>query len=317
MITIGIDLGGTNIKGALVERNKGIIQRYSIPTEADAGKDHVIDQVAKVINMAKADAPSVPFAAGIGSPGIISFDRTTVSHPPNLPGWVRENLAVKLLEKTGIDCYVDNDANLMALGSSYFGVGRPYDTFIMVTLGTGVGGGIIYQNKLFRGATGGAAEFGHVIINYDGPEDNSPAQGGIEAYLGQRFLSRRAWNLIQNHPDNPLYVRFKDDPDTLEPLHLSSEADQGNQLAIDILRDAGHKLGIAIVNYVHVLDIRKVIVSGGVSRSGKWILDPAKEMAMSRMIETFRDGFEIILETMGNDAAVLGAASLPYEYTSD
>lgn len=317
MLTIGIDLGGTNIKGALVDKNKGIIQKYSIPTEAELGKDHVIEQVAKVINMAKADATSVPVAAGIGSPGIISFDRTTVSHPPNLPGWVRENLAVKLFEKTGIECYVDNDANLMALGSSFFGVGRPYDTFIMITLGTGVGGGIIYQNKLFRGATGGAAEFGHVIINYDGPEDNSPAKGGIEAYLGQRFMSRRAWAIIQNHPDNELYKQFKDNPDALEPLHLSTEAERGNKLAIEILEDAGHKLGIAIVNYVHVLDIRKVIISGGVSKAGKWILEPAKQMAMSRMIETFRDGFEIILETMGNDAAVLGAASLPYEYTTE
>jgi glucokinase len=314
MLTIGIDLGGTNIKGALVDRVKGIIKSYSIPTDAEKGKDHVINQVARVIQMAADDAPTKPLAAGVGSPGVISFDRTTVSNPPNFPGWEKENLAELLKEKTGFDCYVDNDANLMALGSSYFGSGKSFDSFLMVTLGTGVGGGIIYQNKLFRGATGGAAEFGHVIIDYNGPEDMSPAKGGIEAYLGQRFLSRHAWEVIKKHPDNALFEQFKHAPDTLEPVHLSMEADRGNRIAIDILKTAGERLGIAIVNYIHILDIRKVIISGGVSKAGDWILKPAKEMADNRLIHAFREDFEIIYESLGNHAAVLGAASLPYEY---
>jgi len=93
MLTIGIDLGGTNIKGALVDRVKGIIKSYSIPTDAEKGKDHVINQVARVIQMAADDAPTKPLAAGVGSPGVISFDRTTVSNPPNFPGWEIENLA--------------------------------------------------------------------------------------------------------------------------------------------------------------------------------------------------------------------------------
>lgn len=314
MLTIGIDLGGTNIKGALVDDKMGILKSFSIPTDADKGKEHVINQVAKVIMMAAEEATEKPFAVGVGSPGVISYDRTTVSNPPNLPGWIKENLAERLKEKTGFTCYIDNDANLMALGSSYFGSGKPYDSFIMVTLGTGVGGGIIFQNKLFRGVTGGAAELGHVIIDFNGPEDGSPAKGGIEAYLGQRFLSRIAWNVIKNHPENPLYDQFKHNPESLEPVHLSMEASRGNLIAIDILKTAGERLGIAIVNYVHTLDIRKVIISGGVSKAGDWILKPAREMAEKRMIDAFKEGFEIIYESLGNDAAVLGAASLPYEY---
>lgn len=314
MLTIGIDLGGTNIKGALIDSRKGIIKSYSIPTEADQGKDHVINQVARVIKMAAGAASEKPIGVGVGSPGVISLDRTTVSDPPNLPGWKTENLAALLKQKTGFDCYVDNDANLMALGSSYFGSGRPFDSFIMITLGTGVGGGIIFQNRLFRGATGGAAEFGHVIIDYNGPSSNSPSKGDIEAYLGQRFLSRRAWEVIKEHPDNPLYSQFKEAPETMEPVHLSMEADRGNNVAIDILKEAGELLGIAIVNYIHILDIRKVIISGGVSKAGKWILEPANTMARSRLIETYRNGFEIIIESLGNDAAVLGAGSLPLEY---
>lgn len=314
MLTIGIDLGGTNVKGGLVDSEKGIIRSFSIPTDAQKGKDHVINQVAKVIMMAAEDAEEKPIGVGIGSPGIISFDRTTVSNPPNFPGWIKENLAGILKEKTGFDCYVDNDANLMALGSSYFGSGRAFDSFIMITLGTGVGGGIIYQRKLYRGTTGGAAEFGHVIIDYNGPDSHSPSKGGIEAYLGQRFLSKHAWEIIKNHPENNLYTQFKNSPETLEPVHLSLEADTGNQVAIDILKTAGERLGIAIVNYIHILDIRKVVISGGVSKAGDWILKPARAMAMKRLLAPFCEGLEIVFESLGNDAAVLGAGSLPLEY---
>lgn len=314
MLTIGIDLGGTNIKGALIHRDKGILESFSISTDAEKGKDHVINRVAELINTISSKAGERPYAAGIGSPGVISFDRTTVSNPPNFPGWITENLAEILKSKTGLDCYVDNDANLMALGSSRFGAGKAYDSFIMITLGTGVGGGIIYQNRLFRGANGGAAELGHVIIDYNGPRSNSPAQGGIEAYLGQRFLSRLAWNLIKNHPQNKLYQDFYKNPDQLEPADLTTAAHEGNDLAVQILKEAGEKLGVAIVNYIHILDIRKIIVSGGVSRAGDLILAPAKEKAFELLLEPYKQGFELVIETIGNDAALLGAGCLPLEH---
>jgi len=316
MVTIGIDLGGTNIKGALIDSKLGILYSFSIETEADQGKDHVIGRVAEAIQMAKAKAGGEIYGVGIGSPGVISYDRNTVSVPPNFPGWEKENLAEILREKTGLDCFVDTDANLMALGSSRFGMGKQFDSFIMITLGTGVGGGIIYQRKLYRGVTGGAAELGHVIIDTNGPDSLSPARGGIEAYLGQRFLSRLAWEEIRKRPDNPLYEQFSGDPARLEPVHLVREADKGNALAIELLRKAGEKLGIAMVNYVHVLDIRKIVVSGGVAKAGEYILGPAREMAMKRLLEPFRTDFEIVYESLGNDAAVLGAGSLPLEHNN-
>lgn len=316
MVTIGIDLGGTNIKGALVDSKLGILYSFSIDTEADKGKDHVIDRVATAVKMAAEKAETEIFGVGIGSPGVISYDRTTVSVPPNFPGWEKENLAELIKNKTGLETWVDNDANLMALGSSRFGAGQAFDSFIMITLGTGVGGGIIYQRKLFRGVTGGAAELGHVIIDTNGPDSLSPAKGGIEAYLGQRFLSRLAWEEIRKRTDNPLYDQFADDPSRLEPVHLVREADLGNKLAAELLRRAGEKLGIAMVNYIHVLDIRKIIVSGGVSKAGEYILGPAREMAMQRLLQPFRTDFEIVYESLGNDAALLGAGSLPLEHNN-
>lgn len=314
MIGIGIDFGGTNIKGALVDSTKGIVKKFSIPTEAEKGKEHTINRLCTAIETAASfSTDEKPVGVGIGSPGVISLDRTTVSEPPNLPGWNVVNLAYEIKSKTGFECRVENDANLAALGSLHFGVGKKFHSFIMLTLGTGVGGAIIFKNELFRGTSGGAAELGHVIIDYHGPISNSPTRGGIEAYIGQRFLSRYAADILRQHPENMLYKTFRDKLDELEPLDLYNACNDGNEIAQQILASAGEKLGYAIVNYIHVLDIRKVIVGGGVSKAGHWILEPARKAALSRLLHPFHDGFEIVYEPLGNDVALLGAASMAFE----
>lgn len=316
MFGIGIDLGGTNIKGALIDDQKGIVKKFSIPTEAEQGKEHTLNRISTAIETACSfNEEAQPVGVGIGSPGVISMDRTTVSNPPNLPGWDTVNLSYEIKKRTGFDCRVENDANLAAIGSMNFGVGKNLDSFIMLTLGTGVGGGIIFKKELFRGTTGGAAELGHVIIDYHGPISNSPARGGIEAYIGQRFLSRYAADIIRQYPENPLYKEYVGDWDRLEPVHLYNASNEGNEIAQEILKSAGEKLGYAIVNYIHVLDIRKIIVGGGVAQAGHWILEPARQTALSRLMHPFHDGFEIIYEPLGNDCALLGAASLTFDLT--
>jgi len=313
MHAIGIDLGGTNTKISIVHKSEGIIKKFSIPTEAAEGKNHVLARLADGIKKATKLAPDKPIGVGIGMPGMISMDRTIVQNPPNLPGWYVVNVAEEIENRTGFNCRIENDANLAALGSSRFGVGRRFESFIMLTLGTGVGGGIIFNKHLFRGTTGAAAELGHVIIDYDGPLSNSVAQGGIEAYLGQRFLSRYAADLIRQNTNNPLYDNFKNNFEELEPVDLYNAAIEDNKLAIRILKSAGEKLGYAIANYVYMMDIRKIVVSGGVAKAGGFILKPAEETALNRLMETFHEGFEIIYESLGNDAAMLGAATLALE----
>lgn len=314
MVTIGIDLGGTNIKAALVHKENGIIQKISIPTEADKGKDHVFDRIKIAVDKLLKENDIQPLGIGLGAPGMVSLDRTTVKAPPNLSGWGKVNVAQEVTSRTGLKCIIDNDANLAALGCSRFGVGKNFDSLIMLTLGTGVGGGIIFNRQLFRGSTGLAAELGHVIINYHGPLSNSNTRGGIEAYLGQRFLSRYASDVIRQHPDNPLYNKFHQNFDSLEPVDLYNAAESGNELAAEILQKTGEKLGYAIVNYIHMMDIRKIVVSGGVAKAGRWLLDPARKTALKYLMPPFHDGFEIIYEPLGNDAAIYGAASLALEH---
>lgn len=313
MKSVGIDLGGTYIKAALIGREEGIVTSTEVPTEADKGPQHVLDNIAKGVLELKKQAGDEVYGIGIGSPGVISMDRTTVHNPPNFPGWTSINVYEEIFKRTDIPCLVENDANLAALGSSRFGAGRNFEHMIMLTLGTGVGGGIIIDRHLYRGATGGAAELGHVIIDYNGPSSNSPAKGGIEAYIGQRFLSRRASTLIEQNPDNPLYKEFQGNFDSMEPVDLYNASEDGNTLAQQILQDAGRMLGYAIVNYVHILDIRKIVVGGGVSRAGDWILKPAREYALERLMKPFHSDFEIVYEDLGNKAGLLGAGSLAFE----
>lgn len=311
MKAIAIDLGGTNIKAAVVHKDLGIIEQTTTPTHAELGKKHLLDRIAGTIEeLTKKDGA---IGIGLGIPGMVNIDQTTVYHPPNLPGWDEVNAADEITERVGLPCRIENDANISALGSLHFGAGQNYESFILIALGTGVGGGIIVNKKLFKGSNGMAGELGHVIIDYHGPLSNSVTRGTIEAYLGQRFLSRFASDMIIQHPDNPLYKKFSRDFDKLEPVDLTQEANSGNKLAIEILEKTGQRLGYALINYTHMMDIRKFVLSGGVSKAGKWLFDPAREIVRKHMMAPFQEGFELVYEDLGNDSALLGGAGLAFE----
>ena len=313
---IGIDLGGTNIKAALVERTAGLIAVKRTPTETERGVDHVLDRIVEIAREVIEEAPDKHITGiGIGAPGTIDWDRERLIYPPNIPGWVRVNLCNVLQERLREDLHVivENDANAAALGSAHYGAGRPYDAFIMVTLGTGVGGAIIYQNTIFRGTTGGAGEIGHMTIDYDGPVARSGVAGAIEAYLGQRFLSRHARYRLLNYPESPLHQEAGPDMKDLTPEMLSHAAEQGDEAASEILAWAGHKLGCVLGSAINLLDIRTVIVGGGVSAAGDLILDPARQAVGHYIKPGLREGVVILQETLGNEVGMLGAAYLVFE----
>lgn len=311
MKAIGVDLGGTNIKAAVVDKEQGIIDQVTRPTKANLGKELLLDRIGETIKNLIKNYDII--GVGLGLPGMVSKDQTTVKNPPNLPGWAIVNASEEITKRTNLPCRIENDANAAALGSLHFGAGQKYDSFIMITLGTGVGGGIIYERKLFKGTQGMAAELGHVIIDYHGPLSNSVTRGTVEAYLGQRFLSRFASDLISQNPTNELYKKFSDDFDKLEPVDLTNAAKNGNELAIEILAKSGQRLGYAIINYVHMMDIRKFVVSGGVSKAGDFLLEPARDTIRKQMMEPFQEGFELVAENLGNDSALLGAAGLAFD----
>lgn len=313
---VGIDLGGTNLKAALVHRNEGIVERTKRPTEADQGPEHVEDSIAAIAADMMEAAPEDSVAGvGIGAPGAVNWERTTVSKPPNFQGWTSVNLCSALQSRldASLSVIVENDANVAALGSAFYGAGQDVDSFIMVTLGTGVGGGIVYQNKIFRGSTGGAAEIGHMTIDYEGPYAKSGVSGAIEGYLGQEFLAQHARDRLVNYPDSAIHDLVNGDPTQITPRVLYEAANQGDELAEQVLAWAGHKLGCVLGSAVNLLDIRTIVVGGGVSRAGAFILDPARNVLPRFITPGLRDNLHIFREKLGNKVSLLGAARLAFE----
>lgn len=313
---VGVDLGGTNLKAALVDREQGLVERTERPTEADQGPEHVEAQIASIVaDMIDAAPTGSVEGIGIGAPGAVNWERTTVSKPPNFEDWGSVNLRSGLQSHldTSLPVIVENDANVAALGSAFYGAGRDVDSFIMVTLGTGVGGGIIYQNQIFRGSTGGAAEIGHMTIDYEGPFANSGVSGAIEGYLGQKFLARHARDRLVNYPDSAVHDLVDGDLDQISPRVLYEAAKQGDEFAGDMLAWAGHKLGCVLGSAVNLLDIRTIVVSGGVSGAGDYILDPARDALPRCITPGLRDNLRILQEELGNEVSLLGAARLALE----
>lgn len=309
------------IKAALVERDAGLIREASLYTEAERGPEFVVDSMADMINELRLSVPEDQFSGvGVGAPGAINWERTSVLYPPNLPGWGIVNVRAELGARLGggLEIFVENDANLAGLGSAHYSSGRPFDSFIMITLGTGVGGAIIYDNKIFRGSTGGAGEIGHLSIDYEGPSDRYGVGGAVEAYLGQRFLSRHARYKLISQKES-LVHSMSVEPDLLDltPLMLYEAALAGDVASIEILAWAGHKLGCALASAINLLDIRKVVIGGGLSAAGDFILKPARETTRRYVMPAARDDVEIVQETLGNQVGMLGAARLVFEYLDD
>ena len=313
---IGVDLGGTHLRAALVERDKGFLKQVQMDTDADKGPQHVLDRMADLVRQMLRAAPGGEVAGlGVGSPGAINWERTTVSYPPNFPGWTEIDVKAALadhLDRPGLPVIVENDANVAALGSAFYSVGRPYDSFLMVTLGTGVGGAIIYRDRIFRGTTGGAGEFGHMSIDHEGPMARSGVGGAIEAYLGQRFLSRHArYRLLSR--ETLLHQRAGDDLADLTPKMLFEAAEAGDEAAREVWAWAGHKLGCALGSAINLLDIRTVVVGGGVANAGAYLLEPAREAMRRTVVAGLREGLRLEREPLGNDVALLGAAQLAFQ----
>jgi glucokinase len=318
---VGVDLGATNLKMGVVHRERGLIRKGRARTDPEGGPSAILDRLAEAVDRARRTVPVDGKLAGvgIGAPGSVSLDRTTVVAPPNLPGWERVDVAAELRTRLGDfdgPILVENDANVAGLGSAFYGAGRPYHSFLMATLGTGVGGAILVNKRLFRGATGAAGELGHVTIDYEGPYARSGVAGAVEAYLGQQFLSRHArYRLLTR--ETSLRADAGTDLDRIDPRKLYLAAESGDDGAREVLAWAGHKLGAALGSAINLLDIRKVVVGGGVSAAGELLLGPARDAMRRFVLSGMQPGLELVRETLGNEVALLGAARLIFEHQDD
>ena len=319
---IGIDLGGTNIKTAVVDEREGILFEDTQPTDTGSGPDGVVRQLALLAaeqyQRAADSLDAGTFAGiGVGAPGAVDAGRGVLSYPPNLPGWgrfpLKDALQARLEETHGITAsvHIENDANAAAYGEALYGGGNGFRDFMMVTLGTGVGGGIILDRKLYRGPSGTAGEIGFMVIDFEGDSVHAGVRGTIESLIGKKRIVALASGMLEDRAASTrLYELCSNDLSKLSPRHIEKAAHEGDPVAIRVWQRVGLILGVGLANVVALMDIRKFVIGGGISAAGGLIFEPALMQIHRSTLPSMHDGLEIVPARLGNKAGVCGAAAL-------
>ena len=301
---IGIDIGGTKVAGFLVAEDGSVLERRERPTPAE----DVPATVETVAGLAVELAASGAQAVGVGAAGMVDFTAGALRYAPNL-AWKEIPIRDLVAGRTGLPCVVDNDANAAAWGEYRFGAARGYRHVLVVTVGTGIGGGIVAGGELFRGAHGFAAEIGHIIVEPDGPLCGCGNRGCWEQVASGQALDRLARAEVQRDPAGRVAALAGGGEAT--GRHVSESAREGDPAAIAILADVGRRLGEGIAGLVNVLDPEVVVVGGGVAEEGAVLLDPARAAFLDAVeAPEHRPDVPILPAALGNDAGAIGAAAL-------
>jgi glucokinase len=309
---VGVDLGGTSIKIGLVDEKGKIFEKVSIDSLAHEGPKTVINQIIKGIKQLRKRDDHRILGIGIGSPGTIRTKKGTVEDPPNFPGWGKIHLGNVIKKEFKTDVFVENDANAAAIGELIYGAGKKFSNFIMITLGTGVGGGIIINKKIYRGEVGGAGELGHVTIDANGVPCKCGSFGCVEAYIGNNYLIERVKAELHNNKKSILHELCKNNPDQLSPKIIHEAAEKGDQFATSVIIDTGKRLGYGLTNAVNILDITNIIIGGGVSGFGELLFNSVEETLKTRVMKPFRNRIVVIPAKLKNEAGIKGASALVF-----
>ncbi len=309
-LSIGIDFGGTTIKAGIVSENGKVIKKTIADTFAHQGPKKVIRQIKLCIKELLINHPGPVLGIGVGSPGIVSVTKGTVSNLHNVPGWESVPLKRIIENEFALPVLIENDANTAAIGELEFGAGKKLTDFIMVTLGTGVGGGIITNRSIVHGAHGGAGEIGHISIDFNGRQCNCGGLGCIEAYIGNSQLINRVKANFKKNKSSLLYHLHNQNPNGLSPKTISEAATAGDLYAQHIITETGAYLGYALTSLINVLDISIIIVGGGVSGFGTPLFNSIQTTLQSRVIKSLALTIKVIPAKLKNDAGILGASAL-------
>lgn len=309
---VGVDLGGTYIKFGLVSSDGKIVSKSFLESKAENGPDAVIKQIKKGVSALLELSSSKIVGIGIGAPGVISVKKGTVENPPNLPGWGKVHLGRIIQKEFEIDTYVENDANAAAIGEMIFGAGKKLNSFVMITLGTGVGGGIIFERKLFRGETGAAGEIGHLSIDFNGARCNCGSLGCIEAYSGNNYIIHDVLKDYESQKSSLVFKLIENNLDLLTPKVISQAAEQNDNYAINVINNLGTRIGYAMASVANLLDLTTIIVGGGVSGFGSRLLQAIENGMRERVLQSLKPRVKVISAKLSNDAGIQGASSLVF-----
>lgn len=306
-LLLGIDLGGTDCKYGLVDETGKVLKKAKHPTEAHLGPEMAMSRVAAhAREMMRGEQV---FAAGMGIPGPMSSRLGVVFEAPNLPGWLDVPVRDMLSAELGMPVTVHNDANAAAYGEFWSGAGRDTSTMVMFTLGTGVGGGIILDGRLYTGPDDTAGEIGHMSIDSAGRQCNCGSRGCVEAYASATAIDRIVREGIAAGAKTT--VRLPDDPAaTLGAKAVADAANAGDAFALGVWDGVGVALGVATANIVNIFNPDMVVFGGAMAGAGDLLFGPIRRLVRERAFDKPAGRARIEPAGLGADAGIVGAAGL-------
>ncbi len=304
---IGVDLGGTKmLLGVLDGDSKAVWE--SRERSAGEGESELVELLIREVEEARAERPAVE-VIGMGIPATIDHEKGLAVAAVNLP---IENLPIRdiVLERTGLPTFVDNDANVAALAEHLFGAARGARNAVMLTIGTGIGGGLILGGEIYRGSTGAGAELGHMAIQMDGPgcQGNCPNRGCVEALASGTALGREGRAAAESNPDSAL-GKLLAAGEEVDGKAVTVAAQAGDATAIELLDLVGGRLGVALASFANIFEPEVIVVGGGAMAAGDLLLDPARRELEARALRPM-NRTPVVPAELGEDAGMIGAAAM-------
>jgi len=303
---IGIDLGGTNTRAGLVDESGRISKRAQAKTPHAASAGDIVDVVIGLIkNVNDPGAPAKK--VGIGAASVIDFQDLRKSMWPNLPGLQGHDFVGEIADKTGLIVTIENDANAAVIGERWQGAAKGTQNAVGITLGTGVGGGIIINGELVRGASGSAGEIGHICVDPNGPLCGCGSTGCLEQYSSATAVVRITKEILASFPESPLHSKLE-----LDAKDVFDAALGGDLAGIKVFEEAGRYLGIACAALVNLLNPEVIVVMGGLAGAWNLMGQSSREELQKRAFQQAVERVNIVRGVLGDDAGILGAAKLTF-----
>lgn len=312
MYTLGIDLGGTNIVAGVVDENYNIIAKAKVKTACPRPAEEIADDMAKVCFEACEKAGisiNDVYACGVGSPGAVNPVTGIIATSNNL-GFHNLPLAQMLKDRTGVDFYLENDANAAAYGEFLAGSGKEVDSMIAVTLGTGVGGGIIIDGKLFSGSNFAGGELGHTVIVVDGLPCSCGRKGCWETYASATALIRQTKEAMLKDKDSIMWELVDGNIDNVNGRTAFDGMRQSDKSATEVVCNYERYVAIGISNMINIFQPQKISIGGGISNEKETLVAPIRKLVDEEVYTTMGKPCEIATAELGNDAGIIGAAAL-------
>jgi glucokinase len=310
---IGCDLGGTNLRAAIVDVETGdVLHHMSIPTFAREGHEAVMERMAElflqVIQAAGLQKDQIG-SIGIGVPGVLDLEKGETLFLPNLPGtWPHVPLQKTITRLTGLPTALLNDVRSITNGEWRFGAGRGVDTVAVFAIGTGIGGGLVVNGQLHLGIGGTGGELGHTTIDFNGPRCGCGNYGCVEAYASGPAIAAMGMKAVAQGLTTQIGELCNYDLNCITPKLIAQAAQAGDEIAKDIYEKAGFYLGIAAANICASIGPRRIIIGGGVAQAGELLLDPIRRTIRERVRIMPVEQVEVLQSQLGNNAGVIGVA---------